>query len=150
MGLIKKISWIIGFAIIFITILNLISNVLNINLSILFFILGALLIILPDLISFILNLKRTSEIGNVLEEHLRITENEILNYFSDRPAYKVLPFFRKYKKGILIMTSGTYIHYNDDFINNFITIYKKNNNITELSKKLKIPKSEIKDIIKKL
>ena len=150
MDFLRKILWVIGFTIIIVTIINVASAIINVPLSIFWFVLGGLFIGITELYVFLRDLSKVRNVGEIIDQYLRITETQLINHFEDKPAFKVLPIFRNYKKGILIMTSGKYIHYNEKFIEKFIDAYEKNNNTTELSKEFKYSKTEIHDIIKKL
>ncbi|MHA1269387.1 MAG: hypothetical protein ACTSPY_06320 [Candidatus Helarchaeota archaeon] len=150
MGLVRNIFYITGVVIISIAIINFVSLIIDLSWMIFWVILGGLFIITPEIYFFIKNIKKVSNIGKILDQYERITESQIVKYFEDKPAYKVLPVFRNYKKGIIVMTSGKYIHYNDEFIKKFIQSYNNNNNLTDLSKEFNYSKTEIQNIINKL
>ena len=150
MGFIRKILWTLGLLVILITIINLAYNIIDVVWAIFWSILGGLIIILVELYFYIQNYKKVSTVGSVLDEYSRITETQLVKYFDDRPAYKILPAFRNYKKGLLIYTEGKYIHYNKEFVNKFVNAYNENNDVTELSNNFKYSKTEIKGIIDKL
>ncbi|MHA1231755.1 MAG: hypothetical protein ACTSRP_11455 [Candidatus Helarchaeota archaeon] len=151
MGFIRKIMWIIGITIILINLINLGYSIITmIPWGLTWFILAGLIIGLPEMFFIIRDFKNTRMVGEILDKNQRITEVQIVKCFNNKPAYKILPIFKNYKKGILVMTSGKYIHYNNEFIKNFIDSYNQNNNISELAKKFNCSKTEIRDIIKKL
>jgi hypothetical protein len=150
MGFIRKILWTLGLLIILITVINLAYSIINVVLAIFWSILGGLIIILVELYFYVQNYKKMSSVGSVLDEYSRITETQLVKYFEDKPAYKILPAFRNYKKGLLVYTEGKYIHYNKEFVDKFVKSYNENNDVTELSNNFKYSKTEIKDIISKL
>ncbi|MHA1753873.1 MAG: hypothetical protein ACTSYZ_16020 [Candidatus Helarchaeota archaeon] len=150
MDFIRKIFWASGIIIIIVTIINFISSIINIQWTIFWIIIGALLIICPELYFFLRKFFRVRSVGEILDQHPRITENQLLKFFEDKPAFKILPVFRNYKKGIIVLSSGRYIHYNNQFIDKFINEYNKTSNLSKLSENLKLSKTEIRDIIKKL
>ncbi|MBD3229625.1 MAG: hypothetical protein GF329_15700 [Candidatus Lokiarchaeota archaeon] len=147
MGFIRKILWTTGLIIIVITTINLASNIITLPQSLFWFILGGLAIGLTELYFILSEYRKVKSVGKVLDEYLRITESQLVKYFEDKPAYKVLPSFRNYKKGLLIYTEGQYIHYNNEFIDKFLDAYEENKDVTKLSKKFKYSKKEVKDII---
>ncbi|TFF89518.1 MAG: hypothetical protein EU549_00330 [Promethearchaeota archaeon] len=150
MGFIRKLLWTTGIIIILITTINLASNIITFQWSLLWFILGGLVIGLTELYFYLSEYRRIKSVGNVLDEYLRITETQLVKYFDDKPAYKVLPAFRNYKKGLLVYTEGHYIHYNNELVDKFLEAYEENKDVTKLSKKFKYSKREVKDIIEKL
>ena len=147
--MIRKILWTVGIIIIFITIINYVSEIIDSNWFIFWLILGSLFIGITELVIYLKTFFQIKKVGALLDEHERVTEQQAIKYF-DEPAYKVLPFFRNYKKGLIVNSSGKYIHYNKEFIEKIIEEYEKTPNITELSAVLKLSKIEIKDIIDKL
>jgi uncharacterized membrane protein len=159
MGWIRKILWIAGGLILLITFLSMISQVywegsgwdaLNLNAYIFWYIFGGIIIgsmFAYDLISY---LSLRSAVHELMDDTEQISAEEISKIL-DEPLWRVRPIFRNREEpGVLIVQSGSYLHFNETFQEKFLEQYGQGHTIGELAHHFNLSKAEVNLILDEL